>query len=146
MSEPSIITLHEQPALVIAAEITASQIAATLSEILPRVHDYATVFGNTVAGVPFTRYLGYTGTGLLRIEAGFPTLESLPPGDEIQSIVLDGGEAISLIHTGPYHHLPAAHATLDQWFESTRRRAAAPRVESFLDGQRTLITQPLAPE
>jgi len=146
MPEPALITLHEQPALVIAAEVTPEEIAAKLNEILPRVFDYASVFGNIMAGAPFTRYLGCTATGLFRIEAGFPTLDPLPSGDEIQSIVLDGGEAISLVHTGPYDRLPISHLILDQWFESTHRQPAGPRVESYLADSRTLITQILAPE
>lgn len=154
MHVPALVRVEDQPALAAGAEVEPDSIAGALVELLPRVLDFAGMFGSPVSGPPFTRLLGFAAGGRIRIETGVPTLDPLPSGAGVSSIVLPGGEAVSLLHEGPLETLHLAHALLDEWFEQTGRQPAAPRLESYLSGPgeepdparwRTLIIQVLEP-
>ena len=78
-----------------------------------------------------------------------PTLDALPSSANVQSIVLDGGPCVMLMHAGSYDELPSRHAELDEWFETTGHKPAGFRWEAYLaepGGWRTLITQALEPQ
>jgi AraC family transcriptional regulator len=150
MDEPRWIELEAQPALVIAAEAEPELIWETFARLLPRVVEYAGIFGPVVAGAPFLRYLGLGEQGRLKIEAGVPTLVALPGSDEIRDVVVPGGKAVSLTHIGPYDGLAEAHLAIDEWMEDRHSTPLAPRTESYLSGPgdepdparwRTLVSQ-----
>jgi len=134
MVEPRFIRLEPQPALVAGAEAEPACLAETSAGLHARVIEYTRRSGSPSSGAPFTRYLGCTESGRLRIEAGVPTLDPLPGGEGVQSVMLEGGAAVALAHEGDYSELPALHAALDDWMEAHGRRPAAPRVESYLAG------------
>ena len=155
MSVPEIQQREAQPAMVLRAEVDPGEIGAALSRLLPAVWAHIQQLGGTPSGAPFTRYLGFTSDGLMIIEAGVPTLDALPSSAEAASIVLDGGPCVALMHTGSYDVLPACHAELDEWFETTGHRPAGFRWEMYLTDPgaepdmskwRTLITQALEPQ
>lgn len=134
MVEPRFIRLEPQPALVAGAEVEPERLAETLAGLHARVGEFAHRSGSPPSGAPFTRYLGCAGDGRLKVEAGVPTLDPLPGGDGVESVILEGGAAVVLAHEGDYSELPALHAALDDWMETHGRRPAAPRVESYLAG------------
>ncbi len=132
--EPRVIRLEAQPALVAGAEAEPACLAETSAGLHARVIEFALRSGSPSSGAPFTRYLGCTESGRLRIEAGVPTLDPLPGGEGVESVMLEGGEAVALSYEGDDSELPALHAALDDWMETHGRRPAAPRVESYLAG------------
>lgn len=155
MSTPEIQQRDAQPAMVIREEIPLGGVGAALHRILPVVWGHIQEVGGTQGGAPFTRFLGFTADGLLIIEAGVPTLDALPSSSEVQSIVLDGGTCVAVMHAGSYDALPARHAELDEWFETTGHKPAGYRWEAYLTDPgadpdtskwRTLITQALEPQ
>lgn len=155
MSVPAIQQRDEQPAIVMRDEVPLGGIGAALHRLLPAVCGHIQELGGTQGGAPFTRFLGFTADGLMIIEVGVPTLDPLPPSADVESITLDGGPCVTLLHAGSYDQLPERHAELDEWFESTGRRPAGFRWEAYLTDPggepdtakwHTLITQALAPE
>ena len=155
MSVPQIQQRDAQPAVVIRAEVPPGGIGAALHRMLPPVFAHIHELGGTPGGAPFTRFLGFGAGGLMIIEVGAPTLDALPPSAEVASIVLDGGPCVTLLHAGSYDGLPACHAQLDEWFETTGRRPAGCRWEAYLTDPgadpdpstwHTLITQALEPQ
>lgn len=155
MNQPEIQKRHPQPAMVMRVEVRPGGIGAALHRILPAVCGHVQALGRVPAGAPFTRYLGFAEGGLIRIEAGVPTLDALPSSREIESIVLDGGPCVTLLHAGAYDLIPACHAYLDEWFEATGHKPAGFRWEAYLTDPgadpdtskwRTLITQALEPQ
>ena len=144
-----------QPAIVMRADVPLGGIGAALHRILPSVFTYVPTVGGLVAGAPFTRYLGFGEGGTIKIEAGVPTLDALPSCGELESIVLDGGPCVTLLHEGSYDWIPACHQYLDEWFEATGHKPAGFRWEAYLTDPnaepdtskwRTLITQALEPQ
>ncbi len=155
MSVPEIQQREAQPAMVVRAEVRPGGIGEALHRILPAVWGHIQDLGGTPAGAPFTRFLGFGEGGLMVIEAGMPTLDALPSSADVESIVLDGGPCVTLLHAGSYDLLPAAHEQLDEWFETTGRKPGGYRWETYLTDPgadpdtskwRTLITQALAPQ
>ena len=149
MSVPEIQQRDAQPAMVMREEVPLGGIGAALHRILPVVCGHIQELGGTPAGMPFTRFLGFGEAGHIIIEAGMPTLDALPSSADVQSIVLDGEPCVTLMHAGSYDELPARHAELDEWFETTGHLPAGFRWEAYLaepGGWRTLITQALEPK
>ncbi len=155
MSVPEIRQRDAQPAVAMRAEVPPGGIGAALHRLLPVVFAHVQDLGGIPAGMPFTRFLGFSDGGHIIIEAGVPTLDPLPSSADVASIVLDGGPCVMLLHTGSYDLLPACHAELDDWFETTGRRPAGYRWEAYLTDPgadpdpatwRTLITQALEPQ
>jgi AraC family transcriptional regulator len=114
--------LASQAALVIRRRIQASEIAATLGEILPRVFTHAQRAGIPLAGPPFARYLS-VGRGLMTIEAGMAIAVPAAGEGEIEAIELPGGPAAFAVHAGPYDSLSETHAAIEAWIESGGHRS-----------------------
>ncbi|HEY3440559.1 MAG TPA: GyrI-like domain-containing protein [Paludibaculum sp.] len=155
MSVPQIQQRDAQPAVVMRTEAPPGGVGAALDRLLPAVFAHIQQLGGTPGGAPFTRFLGFAAGGLMIIEVGVPTLDALPSSSEVTSIVLDGGPCVTLLHAGTYDALPACHAQLDEWFETTGRRPAGYRWEAYITDPggdpdpstwHTLITQALEPQ
>jgi AraC family transcriptional regulator len=119
-------------ALVIRRKCTASEIAQTLGECLPRVFAWAQQNGVPFAGPPFTRYLP-SGPGLLSIEAGMPiATPSKGDGGDIVAAELPGGSAAVAIHEGNYDTLAETHVAVERWIDAERLERAGAPWESYV--------------
>ena len=123
--------LQPQPALVMRRRVQQSEIATALSEMFPRVTQYAQQKGLTPAGAPFARYLDM-GSDAMTMEAGFPVAtagetSNAPSGDDVFAETLPGGLAATTMHAGHYAQLRDAHAAMQQWIaEQGLLHAGAP--------------------
>lgn len=140
---PELLELPPQPAVVLRMSVPLGNPGpasrASLSELSRRI----LAAGGRPAGPAFTRYIRFLEEGRLEVEAGFPVLDSIPIDPPAEAILLPGGPTASISHCGSYESLPAAHAALDDWLESSARSPAGPRWEVYLSDSSTRIFQPL---
>jgi len=102
-----------QPVVFMRRTVPMDQIQAFLAECLPATFMHCQQKGLTMAGPPYSRYVGMT-PGSLTIEAGIPVVSA--EGNDEQGIIageLPGGSTLVLIHTGPYDTLNLAHSALE---------------------------------
>ena len=123
--------LQPTTALVIRRKCTASEIAQTLGEILPRVWAWSQQHGVALAGPPFTRYLK-AGPGLLSIEGGLPIAAPSQGDGDIVATELPGGPAAVAIHEGGYDTLGETHAAVERWLDANQLEAAGPPWEIYV--------------
>jgi len=154
MSVPELAQRERQFALAMRVQTSADQLGEVLNRCLAHLCEYASGLGISVAGAPFTRYIGFSEDGLLDIEIGIPTLDPAPGDGIVESVELPGGECVTLVHRGPYAMLLESHLLLDEWFEQTGRQPAGYRWETYLSDAasepdpgrwRALLTQPVEP-
>ncbi len=118
-------TLQAQPILYCAAQVSMTEMANVLGQLLPKVFGYATTSGATMVGPPFVRYLNKAAT--LDIQAGLPVASGATASDDVSLGELPAGAAITTIHTGPYDGLPAAYTALETWLKDNAvQRSGAP--------------------
>ncbi|MBM2614402.1 helix-turn-helix domain-containing protein [Actinoplanes sp. LDG1-06] len=129
----SVRELPEQHALVVRSRITRDEIAAALSDGLPKVFTYAQQNGLAIAGPPFARY-PEVGMGSLVIEAGISIAAPppAPPGDGIETLVIPAGQAAVAIHRGPYDTLPESYQEIEKWMRDKGLSAAGAPWEVYL--------------
>lgn len=144
--------LDPQPALIIRRKIKSTDIAATLSDVLPKVFAFAQRHGIPLAGPPLARYVEM-GRGTFTIEGGFPIAAPAPGDGEIEAIALPGGPAAVAIHAGPYDRLPETHAAIEAWLDAEKHASAGGPWESYITDPadkpdpadwRTEVVHPLA--
>ena len=123
--------LDPRPALIIRRKVKATDLAATLGEILPKIFAYAQRQGIPLTGPPFTRYVQH-GVGMMTIEGGLPTAAAAPVEGEIEAIELPGGPAAIAIHKGPYDGLGDTHAAVEAWVGAQGLEAAGAPWESYV--------------
>ena len=123
--------LAPQAALVIRRRIQATEIAATLAEILPRVFAHAQRAAIPMAGPPFVRYLEM-GRGLITLEGGMPIAAPAGREGDIEPALLPGGTAAYAVHVGQYEKLAETHAAIEAWIEAEGERAGGPPWESYV--------------
>jgi AraC family transcriptional regulator len=123
--------LEPRTALVIRRKCAASEIAATLGQILPKVFGWCAQHGVPFASPPFTRYLP-SGPGLLAIEAGLAIAAPSSGEGEIVATELPGGPAAVAIHHGAYDKLAETHVAVERWIEANKLETASAPWETYL--------------
>lgn len=131
---PPTVTLRQlapQPVLVTRRRITASEIAETLSQILPAIFVHAQAAAIPLVGPPFTRYLT-TGLGLLTIAGGMPIGGPARDEGDIEVSELPGGLAAVAVHAGSYDTLAQTHTAVERWIEANGHVSAGAPWEVYV--------------
>jgi AraC family transcriptional regulator len=120
-------------ALVIRRRVTRDEIAAALSDCLPRVFGYAQQHGLAIAGPPFARYPEVAMSSLV-IEGGITIAgpPPTPPTDGIEALTIPAGRAAVAIHRGPYDTLPDSYQEIEKWMRDQGLSAAGAPWETYL--------------
>jgi len=130
--------LATQPVLVVRRRVRRAEIAATVAAELPKVFRHAQQRGIAIAGYPITRYLE-TSVGLVTLETGMRVTAhsgewTADEGEgDVLADTLPGGPAAVTIHSGPYEHLQAAYAALEEWIAANGFYAAGAPWEAYLN-------------
>ena len=128
--------LTPEPVLVMRRRITRSEIAATITEVLPRIFQYAMEHSLPLIGMPFARYQE-ADPEMVTIEPGMrlaPGARPAADGDsEVLHETLPGGSAAVTTHAGPYDQLPAAYSALEAWIKNEHLRPAGAPWECYLN-------------
>ncbi|MDQ3692708.1 MAG: GyrI-like domain-containing protein [Chloroflexota bacterium] len=153
MPEISIKQLEPRPTAVIRTTVETPKLAAVFDDLFPATWQAVQEAGRTPAGPPFGRYFDYSDT-MVDLEAGVPLDAPIAPAGRVTPSSLPGGEAVCLVHIGPYTTMGAAHDALEVWMAENGRHAAGPVWESYVtdpSGEpdsskwRTEIIQPVVP-
>lgn len=125
--------LEPQPLLVARRRVKQDEIAKTLGETFAQIGMYAHQNGIAMAGHPLTRYLDW-GPGIITMEPGMPVAShGGASGDgDIRTDTLPGGFAATMIYTGPYDGLHAAHGAVQQWIEAQGLKASGAPWEVYV--------------
>ena len=126
----SLVTLHEQPAAVVRAHVTADQIASFVGGAFGEVAQVAARRGTQVTGTPFARY-HLTAEGF-DIEAGFPVGAAVTEG-RVETTTLPGGRAVRILHRGSYAEVGAAYEAGREWMAEHGYEPASDPWETYLD-------------
>jgi hypothetical protein len=114
-------------------------IGAALGEVM------AAVGAVPIVGPPFCR-LDMTGEEF-ELEVGFPVAEPIKPSGRVVPSSLPGGDAATVLHTGPYEQVPAAYFAIEAWLAENEFVSAGAPWEAYLDGPevaepRTIVCWP----
>jgi effector-binding domain-containing protein len=144
--------LAPQPvASIVIPSIGPAAVGAALGGALPEVFGHLQALGVAPVGPPFARYHpGEAGT--FDLEAGLPVAGGVAGRGVVRSGELPGGEAITVIHVGPYERLDEGIARLAAWRAEHGRAAGGAHWAIFLDDPtevppdrvRTRLVEPLA--
>lgn len=128
--------LQPQPVLIMRRRVKRTDIASTITEVLPRIFMYAQQNGIALVGLPITRYVE-VGPGLLTIEPGMrvaaPASDNRPSDSEILWETLPGGPAAMTTHLGQYDKLTDAYGAIEQWIESEGLTAGGAPWECYMN-------------
>lgn len=142
-------TVCERPALAIRVEAEAEELALALDAALPLLLDHLQALGEEGGGKPFLRYLGFTETGRMVVEAGVETRSAMPRAPGVDSVMLPGGEAVIADVRGDSAEVARGHEALDRWMEQRGRAPGAAREELHLEAhggwRHVKLIQVLAP-
>ncbi len=69
--------------------------------------------------------------GTIRLEVGVELNDSLPVGGEVVQSATPSGDAVSVVHFGPYQQLGAAHRAIREWCAAHKRQLAGPNWEVY---------------
>ena len=117
LSSPQIVQRPERHYAAIRTSVARNDIPAVVPPLLPRVFAWLERHRLLPDGPPFFRYCSCTG-GQMVVEAGVP-LSAPPPGDEeVCAGSLPAGRYVTVLHTGHYSGLQAAHMALESWGEN----------------------------
>lgn len=127
--------LEPQPVLIARRRIKASEIAATITELLPKIFIYSQQHGIALSGHPLSRYPEF-GIGMLTIEPAM-RIVGAPPASyegtgEVMVDTLPGGPAAVTVHVGPYDGLREAYAALEQWISREGHKPSGAPWESYV--------------
>jgi len=134
----------EQRVAVLRAQVSHDAIADFMGRAFGAV--LAAIGGEAgVAGPPFARY-EFAPEGFM-IEAGFPVIDEVPAGSDVEVTSLPGGVVATLMHVGPYDELGGAYGFLEKWLTDHGYAPSGGPWESYLDGPeverpRTLVSWP----
>ena len=118
MSDIEVVTLEEQPALVIEAKITPEKFGEMLGESYGRIEGHIAKMGVEASGMPFARYHDMS-DGTMHLAAGIPIAREIEgDGGDIVYQPLPGGKAATTIYLGEYHEVGAAWQKLSAWMEA----------------------------
>ena len=115
--------LAPQPVLLVRRTVKRSEIASAITEVLPKIFQYAQQHGIALSGHPLTRYVE-VGPGLVTIEPAMRVVSgrsgtSAGAGlGEVVSATLPGGPAATTTHFGKYEDLHEAYAAIEQWMKA----------------------------
>lgn len=112
-----------QPVVSIRIKCKPSEIADSLSVLLPEVMAHLTATGGKMAGPPFSRYHAWSDTEI-DLEAGIPVQKPVAVKGRIQNSELPAGKAVSCWHVGPYDKLAGAHAGLNEYLREQQLESA----------------------
>ena len=113
-----VVTLEEQPALVIEATITPDKFGDMLGQSYGRIMGHLASKGLEPAGMQFARYHDMS-DGTMHLAAGIPTAgEVEEDGGDILYQPLPGGQAATALHMGEYHAVGAAWSKQSAWMEA----------------------------
>lgn len=129
--EISVEKLPPQKALVIRTRVASSALAAELAKLFPEVFQYALDSQAGVDGMPFTRYLSWSGTEI-EIEAGMPVTRTVSGNGRVRPVELPGGSHVVATHLGPYDDLPAVHEAVKAWLRENGKSASDPLWEEYV--------------
>lgn len=125
MSEYSfeILTITEQPTLVVRFTARQEELGAKFGEAFPKVFAYTQQTNQPACGMPLARYLGMSPEAL-EVEAGMPVAEAAKGDGEIVASQLPGGRVAVTWHVGPYDELYSAHEAMNAWLAEQGETAA----------------------
>lgn len=129
----SVADLQRQDTAVVSGHASVDGISDFLGRAFGEVMTTAAEQGVDISGPPFGRYLPREDGGF-DIEAGFPTSDPLPQGNDVEAGELPGGRVARTVHRGAWDQVHHAYQALMEW---TVDHGYVPREaawESYLDG------------
>ena len=113
LSNPEILHVEPQHAMVIHVTIPASQVGQAMGEEFGEVYGYLASH-RAQPGMPFSLYRERPGE-TISFDAGAFVNDAFPETDRIKAITIPGGRVVKAVHTGPYEALAESYAQLEAW-------------------------------
>ncbi|NKZ91095.1 transcriptional regulator [Rhodococcus hoagii] len=137
----------EQPAAVVAGDVTVDRIADFIGAAFREVVAAAERSGTALAGPPFARYRPLPG-GVWNVEAGFPLDREIAPDGRVEPAALPAGPVVTTVHAGGYDTVEPAYIALTSWITEHGYLTVGEAWECYLDGPnvpdpRTEIVMPV---
>lgn len=129
----------EQPALIVEAVTDMKGIVDAITEGFGKIGAYLEECGEITTDLPFVAFPNYADmTGeTIKMKIGFKTAKSLPPKENIQSVILPAQKIVSCIHRGNFEELGAMYNEMAEWIKSNGYEAEGTSVEYYHTGPQT---------
>lgn len=146
------VTLQPADGLAIRATLPVGQLPEFFGQALTEMAAWITSQAGEAAfgGPPFARYYSVD-PAAIDVEAIFPLTQAVPGSGRMQAVLLDGGDAVQVLHVGPYDQMEPAYEAVQAWLRDTGHLATEPPREVYLSDPavdpdpltwRTLVVQP----
>ncbi len=129
----SVCELTEQPVLGMHEVVPVGELSAFFGRAFSAVARDLERHGVAPVGPPVALYDAAVGA-TADVTAGFPTVETVPPGEGLIDVVLPAGPAVEVIHRGPYDSMEGTYADLMEWFAANKVQAGPVMWEEYLVG------------
>lgn len=147
---PRLVTRAPQDCAVVRETVPMAQLTKFFSRAFGATMAAATAQGRHIVGPPFGIYFGMP-TDTVDVAAGFPVDAPIEAADAVTPYQLPGGEAVELLHLGPYDAMGESYDRLLAWMGKHHLTAAQVMWESYLnepqsdhpEATQTLITWPV---
>lgn len=138
-----LVTRNQEHTAVVRGRVPHGDVGSFIQAAFPDV--MAAVAGVPIVGAPFCR-IDMEGDDFL-LEVGFPVGRPIQAQGRVEPSVLPGGEAATLLHTGPYDTVAPAYAAIGDWLAAHGYVSDGAPWEAYLDGPevpmpRTVVTWP----
>lgn len=110
-----------QPYASSRAATTRKGIGETIAVLLKEVWEHIEQSDGVPIGPPFTAYTRDNGDDDIEIEAGIPLDRPIEGNERVICQMSPGGEAVSIVHIGPFEGLRGADAALAAWAAKNHR-------------------------
>jgi effector-binding domain-containing protein len=146
-----IVTIAQQQAAVVRAELPMEQLPGLFHRAFDAVQWACDEQGVPIVGPPFGFYPRMPGA-TVAVAAGFPVARPVVASGEVEPLVLPGGRAVRGMHIGPFEGLARSYDELVRWAASAGHTLGDAMWESYLSDPsavpdpanwQTLLTWPL---
>lgn len=145
MNDVAIVELTERPALAVRSSCSFSELGDTIGPAMVTVFDHLSASGLAPAGPPYVRYHSFSPEHI-ELETGFPVPEGASGAGEIEPTTLPAGEAVLLVHVGPYEELPGAHEKIQRFIADHDLKMTSGSWEAYLNDPGTTPREQLRTE
>ena len=147
---PHLVTKHPQECAVVRETVPMSALTEFFGRAFAAAMAAAAAQGRHIVGPPFGVYFGMP-TDTVDVAAGFPVDAPIAAADGVTPYRLPGGDAVELLHHGPYDAMSESYDRLLAWMGEHELTAAQVMWESYLNepqaehpqATRTLLTWPV---
>src|SRR5512140_260987 len=121
------VRLEAADGLAIRSTLPLDQLPAFFGAAFTEMADWIRVEAGDAAfaGPPFARYYSLD-PAAVDVEAVFPLTRAVAASGRMHAVILDEGDAVQVLHVGPYEAMQPAYKAIEVWLAEHQGRPSEP--------------------